>query len=131
MFLIRLKNKFGIWGINRCWYDNDELSKQPFHSVEDFDNRVIKPVINFIQKSPRGNIYKILPFRRDPSRFSRVLDEELFENMSFNELVLTPEWVCYATSLNSAYSWKFSQNEIGDSTTGHTQPTQDDRLQWE
>jgi NTE family protein len=105
-----------------------ELSKQPFHSVEDFDNRVIKPVINFIQKSPRGNIYKILPFRRDPSRFSRVLDEELFENMSFNELVLTPEWVCYATSLNSAYSWKFSQNEIGDSTTGHTQPTQDDRL---
>ncbi|ULL13441.1 patatin-like phospholipase family protein [Paenibacillus sp. H1-7] len=105
-----------------------ELTKSSFSSIEDFDHRVIKPVVNFIQKSPRGNIYTIIPLRKDPLKFAKVLDEELFQGLSFNKLAKSPQWVCYATSLNSAYSWKFSQDEIGDSSIGHTQPTQDDRI---
>jgi NTE family protein len=105
-----------------------ELTKSSFSSIEDFDNRVIKPIISFIQKSPRGNIYRVLPLRKDPLKFAKFLDDELFQNFSFNKLYTSPQWVCYATSLNSAYSWKFSQDEIGDSSIGHTQPTKDDRI---
>ncbi|KUO95851.1 hypothetical protein ATW55_14885 [Ferroacidibacillus organovorans] len=105
-----------------------EVSKARFQSLEDFDQRVIRPVILFIQESPRGNIYKVIPIRRDPEKFANLLDMKLFHGISFRDLAKAPEWTCYATSLNSAYSWKFSQIEIGDSPTGHTQPTEADRI---
>lgn len=105
-----------------------EASKAPFQSVEDFDERVIRPIIKFIQKSPRRNIYKVIPLRRNPKKFADLLDKELYQNVSFRDLTKVPEWTCYATSLNSAYSWKFSQKEIGDSPTGHTHPLQADRI---
>ncbi|MFC4598389.1 patatin-like phospholipase family protein [Cohnella hongkongensis] len=105
-----------------------ELSKGTFKSTVDFDQRVIKPIIRFIQKSPRNNIYRLVPLRKDPMKFADLLDKELFNRIAFNEITRRPEWVCYATSLNSAFSWKYSQNEIGDSSIGHTQPTKQDRV---
>jgi NTE family protein len=105
-----------------------ELSKKPFENVVDFDNRVIIPLINFIQKSPRKAIYKIYPFNKDPNKFAEYLDKHLFNGTAFCELVKSPIWTCYATSLNSAQAWKFSQDEIGDSATGMAQPNHKDRI---
>ncbi|SHL13698.1 hypothetical protein SAMN05443507_1439 [Alicyclobacillus tolerans] len=105
-----------------------QLSLSPFESVEDFDRRVIRPVVEFIQSSPRGNIYRINPLRKNPQKFVELLDSQLYKEKSFADLVPNPEWTCYATSLNSALSWKFSQKEIGDSATGHTQPFPRDKV---
>lgn len=52
-----------------------ELSVGPFKDVIDFDNRVIVPLIKFIQKSPRKVIYKLRPINKNPHKFSEYLDK--------------------------------------------------------
>lgn len=105
-----------------------ELIERPFESVDDFDKRIIVPLINFIQASPRDSIYKISPLNKNPKRLIKVLDDNLFKGTSFYDLNQSPKWTCYATSLNSTKAWKFSQNEIGDSATGFAQPTHNDKV---
>lgn len=105
-----------------------ELTQKPFANIYDFDQRVIVPLINFIQSSPRNNIYKINPLNNNPYKFSKYIDQQLFKGLAFSDLCEFPSWNCYATSLNSAMAWKFSQTEIGDSATGFSQPTHNDKV---
>lgn len=105
-----------------------ELSKCPFSSITDFDNRVLIPIIRFIQKSPRNSIYRVVPLRKSPERFMKLLDRELFNRMAFTDLIKSPVWACYSTSLYSAKAWKFSQSEVGDSSNGNAEPNQRDSL---
>lgn len=99
-----------------------------FNSVEDFDERVTIPIIDFIQNSPKKNFYIIWPFERSPNRFIKVLDKGLFKGMSFNEIKHRIDWCCYATSLNSTRAWKFSKKGIGDNYYGHTDATDEDKI---
>lgn len=52
----------------------------------------------------------------------------MYKKKAFCELINYPIWTCYATSLNSAQAWKFSQTELGDSATGFAQPTKNDKI---
>ncbi|MDP4146322.1 MAG: patatin-like phospholipase family protein [Bacillota bacterium] len=99
-----------------------------FNSVEDFDKRVIVPIIDFIQQSPKHNIYKIIPVQKDSKKFEKLLDKYLYNQMLFSELSKDIKWVCYATSLNSMMAWKFSQTSIGDLKTGFTTPGDKDKI---
>ncbi|MBY0148846.1 patatin-like phospholipase family protein [Neobacillus niacini] len=105
-----------------------ELTVKSFSDVDDFDQRVIVPLIKFIQSSPRKKIYKINPLNNNPHKFSKYVDQQLFNGLAFSDLCKFPAWHCYATSLNSAMSWKFSQTEIGDSATGFSQPSHIDKV---
>lgn len=99
-----------------------------FNSVEEFDKRVIVPIIDFIQRSPKRDIYRFVPFQRSIKGFQKVLDKYLFDDKLFSDLTKDIEWVCYATSLNSLMSWKFSQVSIGDSKIGFTVPNLGDKI---
>lgn len=99
-----------------------------FKSVEDFDKRVITPLIDFIQKSPKKSNYRLIPFQRKISGFQRTLDKYLFDNICFSNLSHEIYWACYATSLNSMLTWKFSQKAIGDSRIGYTIPSIKDKV---
>jgi predicted acylesterase/phospholipase RssA len=55
-----------------------ELTVKPFTDIYDFDQRVIGPLINFIQSSPRNHIYKINPLNNNPHKFAKYFDQQLF-----------------------------------------------------
>lgn len=105
-----------------------ELTVKPFADVYDFDQRIIVPLINFIQSSPRSNIYRVNFLNNNPHKFAKYIDQQLYKGLAFSDLCKFPEWNCYATSLNSAMSWKFSQTAIGDSATGFSQPSHIDKV---
>lgn len=107
-----------------------ELSSRRFNSVEDFDLRVIAPFVEFIQSSPRRDIYKFIPLRKNPIDFAKYLEQKLFGDFSFADLSLDliPMWFCYATSLTSGCLWRFSPVEIGDADTGTAQPNKMDKV---
>lgn len=99
-----------------------------FKYVEDFDERVIVPIIHFIQSNPRSGIYKVIPLQRSSKSFAKSLDKYLFDNMLFSELSREIQWTCYATSLNSMLPFKFTQREVGDSWIGNRSLSKKDKL---
>lgn len=99
-----------------------------FKSVKDFDIRITIPMIDFIQSSPKKQLFKMIPLQRSPQRFVKVLDKSFFNNMSFMDLTDKVNWCCYATSLDSTMAWKYSKQGVGDESIGYFKASKGDSI---
>ena len=98
-----------------------------FKGVQDYDERIIKPFVDFVQKSPRHRLsWKV--FRVGPNKFSDYLAKELYGDLSFNKLTKSPFWCCFSTSLDSGKQWRFSQTQIGETEIGFSDPLDADKI---
>lgn len=54
-----------------------------FNSVEEFDERVIIPIINFIQQSPKKDIYRFIPLQKSTKKFEKASESILQKKSDF------------------------------------------------
>lgn len=106
------------------------LADNHFLSVDDFDERVTKPLIELGQCQFRRKIFRKVLYPSLPrSRFSKVfpllLDSLIFKNRKLVELPTNPIWSCHATCLNTGKRFRFKQSEVGGNTIGVTKDIND------
>jgi predicted acylesterase/phospholipase RssA len=106
------------------------LSDSNFKSVQDFDERVTKPLIKLGQCQLRRKIlrkvfYPSLPRNRFSTLFPLFLDELIFKDKKLTELPSSPQWSCHSTCLNTGKRFRFKQNELGGNSIGVTKDIHD------
>lgn len=109
------------------------LSDGIFTSVDDFDDRVTKPLIKIGQcrlrnKLMRKALYPALPRYRFSKLFPIFLDDYLFHGNTFGNLPLHPEWSANATCLHTGKRFRFKQKDMGGNEIGVTKNVSKIRL---
>lgn len=106
------------------------LSNGNFETMQDFDDRVTKPLIKLGQcqlrrKILRKILYPALPRNRFSMLFPHFLDDLIFNNKKLIELPNYPVWSCHSTCLNTGKRFRFRQKDMGGNLIGVTKDIQD------
>jgi predicted acylesterase/phospholipase RssA len=109
------------------------LSDSRFKSIEDFDERVTKPLVKIGQCRLRNRLMKKALYPASPRhRFSKwfpiLLDDYLFNGKTFGQLPLHPEWSVNVTCLHTGKRFRFKQTDMGGNKIGITKNVSKIRL---
>lgn len=106
------------------------LSDGKFETIQDFDERVTKPLIKlgqcqFRRKILRKVLYPTFPRNRFSNLFPHFLDDLIFKKKKLIQLPRYPVWSCHSTCLNTGKRFRFTQKDMGGNLLGVTKDIQD------